>query len=99
MDGFLWYYWKTNDLLTSFYNIKELYSTGAAPVSTFGKGVGPVHFSNFYCSGSENNLLSCTYYTYSHCSYHAGIKCEGNSDSLLSSTLILMSNFLSSLYK
>ena len=89
----LLYYWKVNDLLTSSYNIKELCSVGAVPVSTFGKGFGPVHFSYFHCSGSENNLLSCIYYTYSQCSYHAGVKCEGNSDILLSSTLILMSNF------
>ena len=54
-------------------------------MTTFGKGVGPVHFSRFYCSGNENNLLSCTYHTYSLCSYsyHAGVKCEGNSDTLL----------------
>ena len=60
--------------------IVELSFTGAAPVTTFGKGVGPVHFPRFYCSGSEIKLLSCTYYTYSSCSYsyHAGVKCEGN---------------------
>ena len=68
--------------------IVELSFTGAAPATTFGKGVGPVHFSYFYCSGSENNLLSCVYYTYSWCyySYHAGVKCEGNSEILLSNT-------------
>ena len=79
-------------LLTSFFIIRKLCSAGAAPVSTFGKGFGPVHFSNFYCSGIENNLLNCTYYTYSQCSYHAGVKCEGNSDILLSGTLILLFN-------
>ena len=65
--------------------IWELSFVGAAPVTTFGKGVGPVHFSYFYCSGSENYLLNCTYYTYSSCyySYHAGVKCEGNSSTLL----------------
>ena len=58
----------------------KLSSAGAVPITTFGKGVGPVHFSYFYCSGSENYLLNCTYYTYSWCyySYHAGVKCEGN---------------------
>ena len=90
---FLFHYWKVDDLSLYFYNIKELCSAGAASISTFGKGVGPVHFSNFYCSGSENNLLNCTYYTYSQCSYHAGVKCEGNNESLPSSTLILMSYF------
>jgi deleted-in-malignant-brain-tumors protein 1 len=45
--------------------------------SSFGKGAGPLHFSNFHCSGSENNLISCTHYTYS-CSYgyHAGVICQ-----------------------
>ena len=54
--------------------------SGAAPAAAFGKGVGPVHFANFYCSGSENNLLECSFNIYSWCyySYHAGVKCEGN---------------------
>ena len=60
--------------------IRELSFTEAALVTTFGKGLGPVHFSYFHCSGSENYLLNCTYYIYSWCSYsyHAGVKCEGN---------------------
>ena len=72
--------------------IWELSFVGAAPVTTFGKGVGPVHFSYFYCSGSENYLLNCTYYTYSWCyySYHAGVKCEGNSDTQLCGILNLI---------
>ena len=75
--------------------IVELSFTGAAPVTTFGKGVQQVHFLDFYCSGSENYLLSCAYYTHSWCyySYHAGVKCEGNSEILLSSTLILTPKF------
>ena len=64
----------------NFSGMMKLCSAGAVPITTFGKGVGPVHFSYFYCSGSENTLLSCTYYTYLSCyySYHAGVKCEGN---------------------
>ena len=62
-----------------FYIFEKIFS-GAIPATAFGKGVGPVHFSNFVCSGSEKNLLDCTHYTYSSCyySYHAGVKCEGN---------------------
>ena len=65
--------------------IKELCSAGAAPIFTFGKGVTPVHFSHFNCSGSENHLLSCTYYIYPLCSYsyHAGVKCEGSNGTLI----------------
>ena len=65
--------------------IKELFVAGATPVTTFGEGVGSIHFSYFYCSGSENYLLNCTYYTFSWCdySYHAGVKCEGNVDVLI----------------
>ena len=52
--------------------------SGASISNTFGKGVGLVHISHFYCSGSESELLSCSYYTYScYYSYHAGVKCEG----------------------
>ena len=55
-----------------------LINTGASISNTFGKGVGQVHISRFYCSGSESQLLSCGYYIYScNYSYHAGIKCEG----------------------
>ena len=55
---------------------------GATTLTTFGKGAGPVYFSDFYCSGSENYLLHCTYYTNSQCSYsyNSGVKCEGNSN-------------------
>ena len=53
-------------------------NSGASISNTFGKGVGLVHISRFYCSGSESQLLSCGYYIYScSYSYHAGIKCEG----------------------
>uniref|UniRef100_A0A1X7U110 Deleted in malignant brain tumors 1 protein n=1 Tax=Amphimedon queenslandica TaxID=400682 RepID=A0A1X7U110_AMPQE len=50
---------------------------GARTSSSFGKGAGPVHFSSFYCSGNENNLLDCSHYT-SPCSYsyHAGVICQ-----------------------
>ena len=66
--------------LLVFLEFKKFLFSGAAPAATFGKGDGPIHFRNFYCSGSENNLLDCTYSIYSLChySYHAGIKCEGN---------------------
>ena len=51
---------------------------GASTSNAFGKYDGPVHISHFYCSGSESDLLSCTYYTYGcSYSYHAGVKCEG----------------------
>ena len=65
--------------------IRELSFTGATPVTTFGKVVGPVPLSHFYCSGNEKYLLNCTYYTYSWCSYsyHAGVKCESNVDVLI----------------
>ena len=68
-----------------FGHFTKTYFAGAAPFTTFEKGIGPVHFSDFSCSGNETNLLNCTYYTYSLCyySYHAGVKCEGNSDTLL----------------
>ena len=69
--------------MQGFY-IKKIYFAGAATVTTFGKGVGPILFSHFYCSGSETNLLNCPYY-YSRCvfSYYAGVKCEGNVDILI----------------
>ena len=56
--------------------------------TTFGRGAGPVYFSDFDCSGSENYLIHCTYYTNSQCpySYTSGIKCEGNSNIQLWST-------------
>ena len=63
-------------------NLKIL---GAIAVTTIEKGVGPVHFSRVFCTGRENNLLSCRYYTSQWCyySYHAGVKCEGNVHSTL----------------
>ena len=57
-------------------------SAGASSASTFVKGVGPVHFPDFDCSGTESNLLSCTYYINSWCpySYYAGVKCDGKNN-------------------
>ena len=68
---------------------------GAVPGTTFGMGVGPVHFSSFSCFGSENYLLNCTYYTYLWCyySYHAGVKCEGKNAMVIIRTILL--SFLS----
>ena len=58
--------------------------SGASISNTFGKGVGLVHISRFYCSGSESELLSCSYYTYNcYYSYHAGIQCEGTDHRIL----------------
>ena len=49
---------------------------------------GWVHFSYFYCSSNETNLLNCTYYIYSWIfySYHAGVKCKGDHYILVWST-------------
>ena len=62
-----------------FYNLNMfIVPLGAATSSSFGKGAGLVHFSNFDCSGNEINITSCTHYT-SLCadSYYAGVKCQG----------------------
>ena len=57
---------------------------GATTGSSFGQGVGPIHNYRFSCSGSETNLLNCQYFSYKcFFSYHAGVKCEGNSNTLL----------------
>ena len=51
---------------------------GSTASNSYGKGVGPVHISGVSCSGSENRLLNCRYYTHScSYSYDAGVKCEG----------------------
>ena len=62
-----------------FYNLNIfIVPLGAATSSSFGKGAGPIHFSNFRCSGNEINITSCTHYTSScYYSYHAGVKCQG----------------------
>ncbi|XP_019860164.1 PREDICTED: deleted in malignant brain tumors 1 protein-like [Amphimedon queenslandica] len=51
---------------------------GAATSNIYGKSAGPIHFSNFYCSSSENFLLNCSHGTSSCYNYdnHAGVKCE-----------------------
>lgn len=52
---------------------------GATVVTSFGKSIGPVHFSHFQCSGNEAFLLNCTYSIQlcDNFEYHAGVKCEG----------------------
>ena len=50
----------------------------------FGRGSGPYHLANVYCSGSESSLLSCNR-GYSEIGVHncrpgneAGVKCAGS---------------------
>ncbi len=47
----------------------------------FGRGTGPIHYSEFYCSGSEPSLEACTVYTANtrDCAHRedAGVVCYG----------------------
>ena len=43
-------------------------------------GTGAIHYSNFHCSGNEQNLTSCSYSSaYSYCSHSndVGVICRG----------------------
>uniref|UniRef100_A0A1X7U210 SRCR domain-containing protein n=1 Tax=Amphimedon queenslandica TaxID=400682 RepID=A0A1X7U210_AMPQE len=70
------YRWGQNEAMVTCRQLGYT-ATGARTSSSFGKGAGPVHFSSFYCSGNENNLLDCSHYTAScSYSYHAGVICQ-----------------------
>ena len=61
-----------------FYCFFNTFLLGAVEANSFGIGSGQFHNARFYCSGSEANLLSCSYSTYScYYSYGAGVQCEG----------------------
>ena len=56
--------------------------TGAVAFSSahFGAGTGPIHFNNVDCSGSENNLINCSYNSFFCYRGHlrdAGVRCQG----------------------
>ena len=55
---------------------------GATPISNaqhFGQGFGPVNIQSTACTGTELNILSCTYASPSHCSHYddSGVRCTG----------------------
>ena len=49
----------------------------------FGTGAGPIHLDNVACSGSESNLIDCSYSSFVTCSRghreDAGVRCQGRS--------------------
>ena len=73
-------------IIKDFQNMLNYYYVGARTTSsTFGLGQQPAIYSDFSCTGSENSLLNCSH-TQTSCtySYHAGVKCEGESLILVS---------------
>ena len=64
-------------------NLTYYYSAGASPTYFYGFGFGYTHHLAFvYCTGSETNLLNCSYSTdyfdiYYICDYAfaAGVRC------------------------
>ena len=47
----------------------------------FGTGAGLIHLDDVDCTGSESNLLDCSYSSNVHCTYghseDAGVRCQG----------------------
>ena len=67
---------------TAYKNNDLSYILGSYPYYRFEPGVGPIFMSYVQCSGTESNLLECSYrqsFQYSYCSHSvdAGLSCEG----------------------
>ena len=56
------------------------FTIGTSSTSQFGWGYGPIHFSNFHCSGVEATLLDCVHSNSSSACGHnldASVICRG----------------------
>ena len=66
----------------SLLKLSTIPNTGVQAISYayFGLGTGPVHISYVGCSGTEQELLDCSYSgfdnTYCSHSYDAGVRCQ-----------------------
>ena len=66
---------------------------GSTPISNaqyFGQGFGPVNIQSTACTGSELDILSCTYTSPSHCSHNddSGVRCTGKYEMSILNALI-----------
>ena len=66
---------------------RQLYNSTAESIHAFKNGSGPIHLSNFNCTGTEMNILDCPHNPWGNYKCNdadAAVVCRGRYDSFLS---------------